>query len=335
MSTASSRRKWTTLFSVLMLILITAAVNLAVVSNYRARNQDAYLAAIIDKEALLKNTSSPKVIIIGGSNAAFGFDSKEIAGALGMPVVNTGLQAGLGLHYSLNFVKPYIHTGDILLVSPEYENLLGNIRGGEVLGEMLMMYPGGIKYLSTWNEFWELAKVLPALQTETVHQRLEDEITNTCKECNGSKIIYFRSAFDPQTGDITSNKGTFDESSGLEFTLDLPFPNTAFAQNIQFLNHFDQIVTEKGATMVYVYPSIVGNFDAETKKVLSSIDTSLRQQLNFAVLDDQQESFFPNNLMFDTPYHLNGAGRTLRTGRVITALCKSIPGLNCRVTQAQ
>ena len=332
---ASSRNKWTALLSVALLVLITVAVNLAVMGDYRARNQDAYLAAIIDKEALLKNTPSPKVIIIGGSNAAFGFDSKKIADALGMPVVNTGLQAGLGLRYSLNFVKPYIHAGDILLVSPEYENLLGNIRGGEVLGEMLMLYPGGIKYLSSWNEFWELAKVLPALQTEMVHQRLEDEITNTCKECNGSKVIYFRSAFDPQTGDITTNKGTFKGSGGFEFTLNYTVPNSNFEQNIRFLNKFNRFVTGKGASMIYVYPSIVNAFDDSVKKTLSDTDAVLRQQLEFPILEDQADTFFPQKLMFDTEYHLNDAGRTLRTDRVIKAVCTLFSDLDCRKPAAK
>jgi hypothetical protein len=52
---------------------------------------DNYLAAVLEKDRIIRNASSPKVILVGGSNLAFGIDSKMMQDSLGMSVVNMGL----------------------------------------------------------------------------------------------------------------------------------------------------------------------------------------------------------------------------------------------------
>ena len=63
------------------------------------------MAAIIDKHAHADSIKAGKIILAGGSNLAFGIDSKQLEETLGMPVVNLGLHAGLGLHFILEELK--------------------------------------------------------------------------------------------------------------------------------------------------------------------------------------------------------------------------------------
>ena len=50
-----------------------------------------YIAAGIDKHRLLMQQPSPRLLLIGGSNVAFGFDSAEIHRHLAYNPMNMGL----------------------------------------------------------------------------------------------------------------------------------------------------------------------------------------------------------------------------------------------------
>ena len=63
----------------------------------RTSGDDNYLAAVLEKDRLIRSTPSPKIVLVGGSNLAFGIDSKKIEDSLGLRVVNMGLYAKLGL----------------------------------------------------------------------------------------------------------------------------------------------------------------------------------------------------------------------------------------------
>ena len=55
------------------------------------------LTAHVDKMERLRATPSPRVVVVGGSNVAYGIDSSRLEASLGRPVVNLGTSGGLGL----------------------------------------------------------------------------------------------------------------------------------------------------------------------------------------------------------------------------------------------
>ena len=323
-------KKWQIPLSLLVLIIITVFVNYQLIQIYRERNINTYLAAIIDKETILKNTPSPKIIIIGGSNVAFGFDSSLMKQKVGIPVVNTGLQGGLGIRFAMNFVKPYIKEGDILIISPEYNNILGDLNGGEVLAQLLILYPKGILSISSFNEVWELLKAFPAVHTEAIKLFFEDKLKNECSLCEGNTKIYYRSAFNPETGDITTNYVRPKPQEKEQIELIYKVPNPQFSGNIRFLDNFYEYVVSKNAKMYFVYPSLVNHFDDNTKEILQQTEIVLNQELAFPILDSVKDSLFPNDMMFDSPYHLNNQGRIIRSAQISNELCEIDPSLECQ-----
>ena len=316
-----SSRKWLTLISISLVVVITTYMNLYLMQNYRLQNQNNYLAAIIDKIHLLENTPSPKIIIIGGSNAAFGFDSKILSEKLGMPVINSGLQGGMGIRFAMNVVKPYIHKGDIILLSPEYHNILSELHGGEILAQTLILYPNGIRFISSVHEVSELLKSFPTVHTVAIKKYLEDLLLEECQICNESETIYYRHAFDPETGDITTNTKDSQSTVNLVAELNSSVPNDEMTRNIVFFNSFNKYVDSKKAKMFFVFPSIVNNFDFSTKTILMQTEKLLKQDLDFPLLDSLEDSQFSNDLMFDTPYHLNDEGRKIRSNLIASKLC--------------
>lgn len=82
-----------------------------------------YFYASLEKTRLLQETPSPRIILFGGSNIAFGIDSEMMAQELGIPVINDGLHAGLGI-IPLNEIRDYIRQGDIIILSLESHTFL-------------------------------------------------------------------------------------------------------------------------------------------------------------------------------------------------------------------
>ena len=74
----------------LQLIALFLVVQLCIlgVLALLARPSDNYRAAVVDKERLLAEAASPRVILVGGSGLAFGIDS---------PTIEEALEAGTAL----------------------------------------------------------------------------------------------------------------------------------------------------------------------------------------------------------------------------------------------
>jgi hypothetical protein len=136
---AETQRAQTTQRSqAVVLVLKLAALALAIALSgvaigqfHQYRESDNYLLSILEKEKLARTTPSPKILLIGGSNLAFGIDSKEIEDSLGLNVVNMGLYAKLGLKYMLAQARPYIKAGDVAVVVPEYDQFYGEYANGD------------------------------------------------------------------------------------------------------------------------------------------------------------------------------------------------------------
>jgi hypothetical protein len=314
----------------LTIVLVTAlVVNVFLVVAYRQRNMQSYLAAFIDKQKLLENTISPKVILAGGSSVAFGFDSETLSEEIGMPVVNMGLQGGLGIRFVLESIRPYLHNGDILILSPEYHNIFSQLSGGELLAQMLVVDPQGIRYLSSVREFAEVIKAFPAMHTEAIKNMAEDLKLHDCYLCQNHEMIYYRGAFDPKTGDILSNDDQSYPRSEQVLILQFSSDSKDLGKNIDYFNRYYRSIVPEGIAMYFLYPSTVKTTSPDTSLLLQRLSSTLQGALEFPILGTPFDTQFANQFMFDTPYHLNQEGDVLRTQQVVDWLCQAEIDLSC------
>ena len=78
---------------------------------------ETYLAGLQDKTFYLKSAKGKKIVLVGGSGAAFDVRSDLLEEQFpGYSVVNYGLYAGLGTTVMLELSKPYIGKGDLARV---------------------------------------------------------------------------------------------------------------------------------------------------------------------------------------------------------------------------
>lgn len=72
------------------------------------------------KIAAAEKVSGPRVLVVAGSNAMFGIDSGQLEAYWNRPVINLGVNAGLGLPYILDVSQRIARSGDVILMPMEY-----------------------------------------------------------------------------------------------------------------------------------------------------------------------------------------------------------------------
>ena len=84
------------------------------------RYEETFMGELKEKVRLLDETPSPRLILVGGSGAAFGVDSCLLEEALpDYHVVNFGMYAALGTSAMLDLSKSRVREGDLVILLPE------------------------------------------------------------------------------------------------------------------------------------------------------------------------------------------------------------------------
>ena len=266
--------------------------------------EHSYNLAIIDKHRILANTKSPKLALAGGSNLAFGIDSAAIADALNLPVVNLGIHGGLGLGRILDDVSPFLQSGDILLIVPEYDHFT-DMWNGEAPAYAFIF--DAQQYRLLWSPYYSLP----------------DNFLGYIK----SKLNIIKSRFAPPNPHAYSRYG-FNiygdyiqhlamENKKIDSTKKRGSVNRAYlAKFFTFVDDF----TARGITVMLSYPSLEEQSYRVIGKEIAELDTAFRAQENLRVISKPENYCFPTAFFYDTAYHLNAAGREQRTKQLIADL---------------
>lgn len=299
--------------SILQVILI-AAVIVGVVFAGIKPDPNHYFAGSLLQTRLLEDTPSPRIILIGGSNVAFGLDAERMQKALGMPVINDGLHAGLGV-VPLRELEGYIHKDDKIVVSLEYSMFASrDIMEGDraFLSDWIEYAPQRINYLSDpWRE-------APGLYATMLQRKINRALNNylfggslgeTRRIFNGTKFN--------ANGDFI---GHLQEASLARKKIPaVPYPVSGSQEDIfAFLEHFSEIAHEKGAEVYFAAPaSRQSNCKATGETAMADFFTEFERRLTIPLLTPLQDVCLPDKYFFDTAYHLNAQGREIRTKRLI------------------
>jgi hypothetical protein len=278
------------LATLIIIILLPAPVN-------------GYMQAIHDKHQRLINTESPRIVLAGGSNLAFGIDSEAIQEALRIPVVNTGLHAGIGLGHILDDIAPFLHSGDILIIAPEYSHFTSDWNGSSVAYDVifathrysLITHPPFYRSPSGFN-IYAKDKLLALLP----HQP--------------DPRAYTRDGFN-EYGDYIKHL----EAENQPFEPSPPLENI----NKKYLSAFFRFIdtfTAQGIQVIISWPSYNEPSFQNSSDRIHEIDTALRTKQNITVISSPDDYCFPTDYFYDTVYHLNAKGREIRTARLIRDL---------------
>ena len=301
------------LISNLLGLFISVFVVISIITLISHEDPSSYLAAAIDKHQLLIEIPSPRLILIGGSNLAFSVDSERIENQIGMPVINMGLHATLGLRYMTDEIIPYIREGDVVIIVPEYAHFSSISLDGrpKELGTVIDLCPQCISRILTPIQISNYVVGNLSTLEHDLLRFLTDLVTDSDVE---TVNIYSRDSFN-RFGDVIAHlnqpvPGIMDVRGTLFSLLN---PNTT----ILFLNSFQEQMTKKGALVFFMFPGIPEiDFKAAEIDYLAFQDI-LQTELDIPILGKVQDFVFPEDFFFDTVYHMNGVGRYYRTSRMI------------------
>ena len=211
-----------------------------------AKYDTTYMGELKYKYERLTSVRGPKIVLIGGSSAAFGVDSTLLEQELpAYEMVNFGMYAALGSRMMLDLAENSIGEGDIVIFMPE------------INGQTLSDFTDGTYALQGLDGAWKLLGqirpdlypsvfgAMPAFAMEKLHYQLD----NALPEPGG---LYRRSSFN-EYGDIVSEAVT-QNIMPEEYDPDLPVYMTDELPTEEFtayLNGYAGKLRKKGASFYY------------------------------------------------------------------------------------
>jgi hypothetical protein len=258
------------------------------------------------KHDLLVQTSSPKIVYTGGSNALFGIDSELIENNLKTPVINFSIQAGVPISFYIREISPHIGKGDTVLLVLEYGYYYGIVRN-EAIAALVETYPIGIP--SFLPEYWQQTPQILKLVFRNEYTRVKDTSIVPREYNKWGDAVYM---LDYKGGTVVdAENGTIADISAID------------PKVIQQINDFSREAKAKGANVVIFFPSLSkSQFDPQRENARKLYDY-LISHLDCTILGTPEEYAFPDKYITNTSYHLDGEGRRIRTEMMIAELQKS------------
>lgn len=292
-------------------ILITA---ICIAFAIRPIKEEHYFTAINQKIELLDSVSSPRLIFIGGSNVCFGIDSKRISTSIGLPVIDMGLHASIGLKLQLDMVLQKATSNDVLIIMPEIEQFYGILNGeGIILSRVFtLIYPESkpIRLIGTMN----------ASQLSSLISGLPSAIFERYMDKSRPDSAYNSLAFN-QYGDNQWHWYMKYNHNIPVNRISKPLDRNAFS----YLSEKIDFARAKGIDVILLPPTMIKSFYDLNEDKIKVVSWALSDYgIGFERPADAH--VMPDEYGYDTKYHLNKLGVDSLTGLLIDEL-KEIPNI--------
>ena len=289
------------------IVLFLMILNIILIRN----NRDAYLMEFFIKQEMLiekHRRKQPSLILLGGSNVAFGFNSGMLRDSLNIPVINAGLHAGSGLKFMLDNTSKYLMAGDILIIAPEYEHFYGHYAYGDITEELITLFC-----------------INPSISKEFDMKQFKQMILGTENFFRRILVLFRILFFSTETDKIYSVSG-FNEYGDVVKHWGIPSrpynhvsPAHFKVINTNFLDYCENAVAtlrSRGVQVIVIPPSFAETSYRKVEARLLPLFPELEKR-NLGFSTSPQESAYPDSLFFDTHYHLGYEGVLIRTKQLV------------------
>ena len=285
--------------SFVMIILIDIAI-LRKVDNASYYSHERNFSLAYYRLKALKD--SKKIVIIGGSSGAFGFNSRLIHEAFDLPVVNTCTHAMIGLRMQFETYKDMLRDGDIVILSPEYGGEKERLYGGYNLLRILSSHlPEAYRKLSL-RQWLFIYKFIGIHNLGTSRHKDVEEYDD----------VYSANALN-EFGDIEwerKHKG-FIKNYNISGVMD--------GELIDYYKYIRDYAKSKGIKLVFLPPPLMKSNFKSCVKQIDSLAFCLKEN-GVPWQSPPSKYSFEDSLFFDTPYHMTQEGANIRTKAIIEDL---------------
>ncbi|MEM9680284.1 MAG: hypothetical protein AAF901_08165 [Bacteroidota bacterium] len=270
----------------------------------------------LDKQEALIHTPGPRLVLVGGSSLPFSINSELIADSLNLNPINTGIHAGIGLKFMLNYSKKFIRSGDIVILIPEYHHYYGVFANGsmELVKTIFEVQPQQADNIKAF-QWIQVLKYLPKYSAAKLKKVYH------MNDGDGEITPYDRRSFNKYGDAIVHWKLPGKPVS--------PWGSLPGALNKSIIADIRkyQAELESGGAKVFVsFPNYQEDSYNNAQSQIEDVFEQLKSN-NIRLMGSPERYKIPDSLLFDTPYHLTKTGVDLRTNLLIGDVLDYDPSL--------
>ena len=280
-----------------------------------------YTAELYDKVERLDSIEEPKIVIVSGSSAAFGLDSKLLEDTLGMPVVNFGLYASIGTKAMMDISRKAINKGDIIVLAPEMDK------------QLLSLYFGADSLWQACDGHFGLLARLSREDLPTMFGTYWKFAASKFRYSRGEPLdpvgVYAKSSFN-EYGDIaypdrkynTMPLG-YDPEHIIDFSTDI-----VSADFIDYVNEYIAYAKKRGATVYFGFAPMNQSALREGTELedVEAFEAFLSEKLDAPLLGSANGYIYREGYFYDSNFHMNETGVILHTRRLALDLAEVMDG---------
>lgn len=297
---------------ILSLILLLPGILLAYGSSLPSYYSDTYYAQLSAQYEKLANTTGRKIIILGGSNVAFGVDSRTLETALedygyDYTVCNFGLYAAVGTSAMLSLSEDFLGEGDIVVLAIEpgsqtfstYFGATAMLKCAEDNPEMLLHLNKQQKSNVVGN-YVEYLQERAVIAKSQVFPKGEGAYTRASFNENGDMIY-----------DRPGNLMPLGYDTAMPIDLTAVTFEDAFVRQV---NDYIRQARRKGAEVVMSFsPMNRGALTDASEETVYGYFTALQKAFPCTMISDPNRYIMDSGWFYDSNFHLNTAGMAVRT----------------------
>lgn len=302
------RRILTVLFLALLLPMILLLCG-AWLPSYYADTYYAQLAVLYEK---LETTQGKRVVVLGGSNVAFGVDSAQMERILRQcgydyTVCNFGLYGAVGTSAMLSLSQSLIREGDVVVLAIEpASETFSSYFGATAMLKCAEDDPKILLHLNKSQHTAVVGNYLSYLQ-----ERVQIYRTGLVPQPEGA---YAKVSFD-ENGDMRYERAGNAMLLGYDSAQTIDLENVWLEETfVQQLNDYIQTAEKKGARVFMSFsPMNRGAMVDDSQEAVYRFFTTLQTQINCPIISDPNDYILDSGWFYDSNFHLNTAGMAVRT----------------------
>lgn len=284
----------------------------------------SYVAVFETKyNQLISKDREPSVILVGGSNLAFGINQYLLSLKTNRPIINTGVHAGFNPIFMTEIIRDNVIEGDTVILAFEttaYTDLNAFTKiGAALVMQAIDTHISIYKYIPVQMYPQIIDELIPFVELKVKVQKEQ-------KECTLNSA-YSRCAFDENGQMIFSrnNNTITKEMINDKYTLSKE-RLVIKEENMNYLSKFVNDLKNKGVDVVIVAPAISKQAFGFTNEEYIEFYDKISERLEVKLICNPLDYAYNLEYMYDTIFHLNSAGENIRTLQLANDLMRYFNG---------
>ena len=312
------------------------ALAMPVLIFYVVPEQNDYGRVSVLKHQRLNQMQSPRIVLIGGSNLAYGIDSALIESRTGCSIVNMGMNGFFGTRFMQSEVQSSLRPSDIAVLAFEYDSFVKSPNGSpSSLAVVVKENPAVFQYLSFRQKAALLVGYVYASQRKVMRlireqaARFQSWLSLPSGVTGGADIdsIERYSGFNSY-GDLVAHLN-IHWAGPIEHGMNLA-QKPINPQVIALMQRFSRDLHARGVTVLVSHTSVSEDYYRQYQAQIEALDAQLASTSGLVMTARKARDYvFPRSQMFDTDYHLNAEGRRRRSEMLADDILASTNGA-CR-----